>query len=167
MAFAEFVQSDIAAYGGDPSTVTLAGQSSGAEIVKSLLVTPSASNLFRRAIMHSAPLDYDDQSIETANAVGSAFVDKFAGCRSWVCIKTASLDSLLSWQNDLVQQAQLNNLSIPGLALAEPLKTCVDGSLVTRDFRQVVQSGGQLENPSRELIFTTTKDEACTTIAGV
>ncbi|GEM07580.1 carboxylesterase [Rhodotorula toruloides] len=163
----KFIQSDIAAYGGDASTVTLAGQSSGAEIVKSLLVTPSASNLFRRAIMHSAPLDYKDQSVETANGVGNAFVDRFAHCSDSVCVKTASLDSLLRAQADLVQQAQFGNLSVPDIALAEPLKTCVDGSLVTRDFRQVVQSGGQLENPSRELIFTTTKDEACITIYGV
>ncbi|BGP31696.1 hypothetical protein JCM10296v2_003470 [Rhodotorula toruloides] len=160
----KFVQSDIATYGGDPSTVTLAGQSSGAEIVKSLLVTPSASNLFRRAIMHSAPLDYNDQTVETANGVGAAFVDRFAHCRGWVCVKSASLDSILAWQGELAQQAQLGNLSVPGVSMAEPLKTCIDGSLVTRDFRQVVQSGGQLENPSRELIFTTTKDEACLTI---
>ncbi|BGO91249.1 hypothetical protein NBRC10512_001312 [Rhodotorula toruloides] len=160
----KFIQSDIAAYGGDPSTVTLAGQSSGAEIVKSLLVTPCAANLFRRAIMHSAPLDYNDQTVETANGVGAAFVDRFAHCRGWVCVKTASVDSILEWQAELVQQAQLGNLSVPGVAMAEPLKTCIDGSLVTRDFRQVVQSGGQLENPSRELIFTTTKDEACLTI---
>ncbi|MEU0879375.1 carboxylesterase family protein [Lentzea sp. NPDC005914] len=48
-----WVQRNIARYGGDPSNVTVAGQSSGAQTVASLMVMPVARGLFHRAIAHS------------------------------------------------------------------------------------------------------------------
>jgi para-nitrobenzyl esterase len=51
-----WVRGNIAAFGGDPDQVTLAGQSAGALCTMDLLVAPQASGLFRRAIIQSAPL---------------------------------------------------------------------------------------------------------------
>ncbi|MEU3644299.1 carboxylesterase family protein [Lentzea sp. NPDC034063] len=48
-----WIQRNIARYGGDPATVTVAGQSSGAQTVASLMVMPAAKGLFHRAIAHS------------------------------------------------------------------------------------------------------------------
>ncbi|MCX2949302.1 carboxylesterase family protein [Lentzea sp. NEAU-D7] len=48
-----WVQRNITRYGGDPANVTVAGQSSGAQTVASLMVMPSAAGLFHRAIVHS------------------------------------------------------------------------------------------------------------------
>ncbi|NML47453.1 carboxylesterase family protein [Ramlibacter sp. G-1-2-2] len=51
----KWVQRNIAALGGDPANVTIMGQSAGSRNVRTLLSTPLAQGLFRRAIMHSSP----------------------------------------------------------------------------------------------------------------
>lgn len=50
-----WVKKNIGAFGGDPGNVTIAGQSAGSRNVRTLLSTPMARGLFRRAIMHSSP----------------------------------------------------------------------------------------------------------------
>jgi para-nitrobenzyl esterase len=49
----EWVKHDIAAFGGDPDNVTIAGQSAGAFNVGMLLLSPPARGLFHKAIMES------------------------------------------------------------------------------------------------------------------
>jgi len=49
----EWVGDNIRAFGGDPSNITIAGESGGAFNVLSLLVSPSAKGLFHRAVVES------------------------------------------------------------------------------------------------------------------
>ena len=51
-----WVQRNIAAFGGNPSQVTMLGHSSGADAIAHLMVAHGAAGLFRRVILHSAPL---------------------------------------------------------------------------------------------------------------
>src|SRR3954454_8513964 len=51
----KWVRRNIAAYGGDPKLVTIAGQSAGAGSVCGLLAAPSAKGYFQRAIIESGP----------------------------------------------------------------------------------------------------------------
>ncbi|MGP3634249.1 carboxylesterase/lipase family protein [Streptomyces sp. 24-1644] len=54
IAALEWVRDNVAAFGGDPGRVTVAGQSSGATAVACLMVTDRARGLFHRAVAHSA-----------------------------------------------------------------------------------------------------------------
>jgi para-nitrobenzyl esterase len=56
IAALQWIQRNIAAFGGDPKNVTIAGQSSGAMSVSVLMVSPLAKGLFQRAIGESGGL---------------------------------------------------------------------------------------------------------------
>jgi para-nitrobenzyl esterase len=56
IAALEWIQRNIAAFGGDPKSVTIAGQSSGAISVSILMASPLVKGLFQRAIGESGGL---------------------------------------------------------------------------------------------------------------
>jgi len=53
----EWIAANIQCFGGDPSNVTIFGQSAGAAAVRALLSTPAARGLYSRAIIQSAGFD--------------------------------------------------------------------------------------------------------------
>jgi para-nitrobenzyl esterase len=82
IAALKWVQRNIAAFGGDPSNVTVFGQSAGADSALCLLVADGTEGLFHRAIMQSAPLGLRFGRHlwkGISPAVGEAFGDALAG----------------------------------------------------------------------------------------
>ena len=82
----EWVKKNIAAFGGDPDNVTLAGESAGAVCVDALCVSPLAKGLFRRAILESSTLagknpPHSFRRFDEALQSGKELKQKY-GCRT-------------------------------------------------------------------------------------
>jgi para-nitrobenzyl esterase len=76
----EWVCDNITAFGGDPDTVTISGQSGGGLSVGALHATPRASGLFRRAIVQSAGPGVPAKSVEESERIANILaLDRFGG----------------------------------------------------------------------------------------
>jgi para-nitrobenzyl esterase len=74
-----WVRDHIAAFGGDPTNVTIAGQSAGAHSVSLHLVSPGSAGLFTRAIMQSSYASNRWPTLAEAEALGHTFAAN-TGC---------------------------------------------------------------------------------------
>jgi para-nitrobenzyl esterase len=91
-----WVRDNIAAFGGDPAKVTIAGESAGAISVCDHLVAPESDGLFRAAIMQSGPCQAqadlaDAERISTAYAAGKGCGDRATARR---CLSALPADRL-------------------------------------------------------------------------
>jgi para-nitrobenzyl esterase len=107
----EWVQRNISAFGGNPSQVTAFGQSAGGDAVAHLMAIPGATQLFRRAIIQSAPL-----GISRGRAAMNAALREEAG--SVAAARVLSAAELVALQARVEAAA-----SGFGLAAAMPLGT--------------------------------------------
>lgn len=57
-----WVQNNIQSFGGDPENVTIFGESAGAASIGTLMVTPKAEGLFKRAIHQSGGFEFIEQT---------------------------------------------------------------------------------------------------------
>lgn len=84
----KWVKANVASFGGDPSRITIAGQSAGAMSVFNLISSPLTKGLFRQAIAQSGPgTGVVPSSLSTAEKNGAALADAagvgtLAGLRS-------------------------------------------------------------------------------------
>ncbi|TKK65550.1 carboxylesterase family protein [Ilyomonas limi] len=78
IAALQWVKSNIAAFGGDPDNVTIAGQSAGAMSVNCLVASPLAKGLFNKAIAESgASFTNNNPPLSAAEKSGEEIMQKF------------------------------------------------------------------------------------------
>ncbi|KAJ3041369.1 hypothetical protein HDV00_009510 [Rhizophlyctis rosea] len=139
----KWVQNNIAHFGGDPTNVTIHGQSAGAWIVRWLLSSPLSNGLYHRAIMRS---DGQPPAFTPAVAAGlGQALMKNVSCTTLDCIRKVPFQTILDVQRDVLQATG------QGSFLAT-----VDGVSIPDQFHRLLQSGKFNKVP---MIFTSVNNE--------
>jgi para-nitrobenzyl esterase len=121
-----WVGRNIRLFGGDPSRVTIFGESAGALSVHAQLASPGSHGLFHRAIVESGAYQLSQPSLATVEAAGTAFANR-AGCtdQTAACLRALSVDQVLANQGT-------------GLTGATPV---IDNKFLTQSVVQAFASG--------------------------
>ena len=156
LAALKWVRANLAAFGGAPEDVTLAGQSAGGGAVLALLALPAAQGLFHRALSISGALA--DIPAERARATSHRLAAELGVAPTRDGFASAPEKAIQKHQVAAAQSPGVTGIAALRLALADsvPYGPVIDGELITHGTVDALATGIGAGTP---LLLGSTDDE--------
>ena len=140
----KWVQRNIAAFGGDPTRVTIFGQSAGGGSVQFMAVLPQARGLFQRAISQSGTMDTGDPLLW--QGAMSYRTLREAETNDWYYLHSVGVDSMVKLRGMTAEQ--IMNLPAPPFPPFPPFFCPVmDGYVMPATYDEIYRQQKQTDVP--------------------
>lgn len=144
-----------ASFGGDVNRVTLMGQSTGAQFVRTLLTTPSVQSLFSNAILVSDTQDYGPSTIDQNNLLGNLTMTSL-GCDvdDIACARNKTADEIYNASSQAASDGPQVDEGIP---IGTPWRPVIGTKYLPLGLEQNAAAG---QGITKRIIMTTVQNEA-------
>ncbi len=141
LAALQWVNDNIAAFGGDADNITIMGQSAGAMSVQTLCLSPLAKGLFSKAVMSSAGGVNEAFAVKDSAENRYGFwneVIKQAGCENLDQLKAVSAKDLFDAWTAARKATNLTDNN---------MRPCIDGHMLPKPMLEIVAEGDFADVP--------------------